>query len=243
MRKPALLLAALALVMVACGGGEADPATEQTVAAEEVGSLITSTTAQVTTTLAEEVPTPTTQAVTTTVVEEVVVEESPTTTAGPSAVNPELTSEDVAALRGLGPVRLGMSLEEAVTASGLRLSQDFGRASTDNCYYVTAGADLQGVAFMVVDGDVVRIEINPPSPIATRSGVRIGTTASDLREVYPDNIQQANEAVSEGEALAFVPNDEADSNYRIYFVIEGGEVANYRLGTRPAVDNLLGCQG
>ncbi|MDE0138543.1 MAG: hypothetical protein OXM57_12620 [bacterium] len=246
MRKRALLVAAMAMVMAACGGGEDTPP-ETT----EASAGVTATTSLVTTTSAQASASPddsgtsgtvATEEVAVTLAEEVATTTT-ATTAAPSTGTAELTSDDVVTLRALGPVTLGMTVEEAVAASGLSLSQDFGRASTDNCYYVTAGAGLPGVAFMVVDGAVVRVEINAPSVIATRSGVRIGTPESSVREVYPDNIQQANDAVSEGQALAFVPNDEADADYRIYFAIDDGEVSSYRLGIRPAVDNLLGCQG
>ena len=236
------------MVVAACGGGDETPATETTQeASAEVtatSSLITTTSAQASTSSGDTETTETVAAeeVTVTVAEEVAVTTT-ATTAAPSTGTAELTSDDVVTLRALGPVTLGMTVEEATAASGLTLSQDFGRASTDNCYYVTAGAGLPGVAFMVVDGEVVRVEINAPSIIATRSGVRIGTPEASVREVYSNNIQQANDAVSEGQALAFVPNDEADANYRIYFAIDGGEVSSYRLGIRPAIDNLLGCQG
>lgn len=234
------------MVVAACGGGDETPA-ETT---QETSAEVTSTTSLVATTAAQ-APTPSddmedsgtaTTEVAVTVVEEVAATTTATTAAPPTGPA-ELTSDDVVTLRALGPVTLGMTVEEAAVASGLTLSQDFGRTSTDNCYYVTAGAGLPGVAFMVVDGAVVRVEINAPSVIATRSGVRIGTSEASVREVYSNNIQQANEAVSEGQALAFVPNDEADADYRIYFAIDGGEVSSYRLGIRPAVDNLLGCQG
>ena len=234
------------MVVAACGGGDETPAeTTQDTSAE-----VTATTSLVVTTAAE-APAPSddmedsgtaTTQVAVTVAEEVAATTTATTAAPPTGTA-ELTSDDVVTLRAVGPVTLGMTVEEAAVASGLTLSQDFGRTSTDNCYYVTAGAGLPGVAFMVVDGAVVRVEINAPSVIATRSGVRIGTSEASVREVYPNNIQQANEAVSEGQALAFVPNDEADADYRIYFAIDGGEVSSYRLGIRPAVDNLLGCQG
>ena len=234
------------MVMAACGGGEEAPpeTTEASAGVTEATSLVTTTSAQAAASSGDSEPSGTvaTEEVVVTVAEEVAATTT-ATTAAPSTGTAELTSDDVVTLRALGPVALGMTVEEAVAASGLALSQDFGRASTDNCYYVTAGAGLPGVAFMVVDGAVVRVEINAPSVIATRSGVRIGTPESSVREVYPDNIQQANDAVSEGQALAFVPNDEADADYRIYFAIDGGEVSSYRLGIRPAVDNLLGCQG
>lgn len=233
------------MVVAACGGGDETPA-ETT---EGTSAEVTATTSLVTTTAAQ-APTPSedpedsgtaTTQVATTVADEVAA--TTATTSAPPSGTAELTSDDVVTLRALGPVTLGMTVEEAAAASGLALSQDFGRASTDNCYYVTAGAGLPGVAFMVVDGAVVRVEINAPSVIATRSGVRIGTSEASVREVYSNNIQQANEAVSEGQALAFVPNDAEDADYRIYFAIDGGEVSSYRLGIRPAVDNLLGCQG
>lgn len=234
------------MVVAACGGGDETPA-ETT---QDTSVEVTATTSLVVTTAAE-APAPSddmedsgtvTTQVAVTVAEEVAATTTATTAAPPTGTA-ELTSDDVVTLRAVGPVTLGMTVEEAAVASGLTLSQDFGRTSTDNCYYVTAGAGLPGVAFMVVDGAVVRVEINAPSVIATRSGVRIGTSEASVREVYPNNIQQANEAVSEGQALAFVPNDEADADYRIYFAIDGGEVSSYRLGIRPAVDNLLGCQG
>ncbi len=234
------------MVVAACGGGDETP-TETT---EGASGGVTSITSLVSTTSA---PASTSAGATTSLVTTTLAASTSSggseppgttaTTAAPPTGTAELTSDDVVTLRALGPVTLGMTVEEAVAASGLTLSQDFGRASTDNCYYVTAGAGLPGVAFMVVDGAVVRVEINAPSVIATRSGVRIGTSEAGVREVYSNNIQQANDAVSEGQALAFVPNDEADADYRIYFAIDGGEVSSYRLGIRPAVDNLLGCQG
>ena len=234
------------MVMAACGGGDEAPpeTTEASAGVTATTSLVTTTSAQASTSSDDSGTSGTvaTEEVVVTVAEEVATTTT-ATTAAPSTGTAELTSDDVVTLRALGPVTLGMTVEEAVAASGLSLTQDFGRASTDNCYYVTAGSGLPGVAFMVVDGAVVRVEINAPSVIATRSGVRIGTPESSVREVYPDNIQQANDAVSEGQALAFVPNDEADADYRIYFAIDGGEVSSYRLGIRPAVDNLLGCQG
>lgn len=162
--------------------------------------------------------------------------------ASPAATEPEPEPIDaVVTLRALGPVRIGMTVDEAAGEAGVELRRDFGRQSTSACYYVTAGAALRGVLIMVVDDLIARIEVDSPSTIATRSGVRVGTPVDDLRQVYSNNIQQANDAVAEGEALAFVPNDDFDAGYRIYFEIEDGQVARYRLGTKPAVDYLAGC--
>lgn len=159
----------------------------------------------------------------------------------PDAAPPALTSDSTVTLRALGPVRIGMSVAEASAAAGLELRRDLGRASTDSCHYVNAGPAMRGVSLMVVNDLIRRIDIDPPSPVATRSGVRIGTSSADLREVYPDNIQRADSAVAGSQGWAFVPNDDADADFRIYFEVEDGTISRYRLGSRPSVDSPSGC--
>ena len=230
MRKLVLLLAGLVLVAAACGGDEEPEPEGPTTTLRRITT--SSTTLGDTTTTSSTTLGDTTTTSSTTLGD---------TTTSATELTPELTIDDVVTLRALGPVRIGMSAQEASSSAGLQLRQDFGRQSTSTCHYVTAGAALRGVAFMVVDDLIARIEIDSPSPVATRSGVRIGTSADDLREVYTDNIQRANDAVLDGEALAFVPNDDFDADFRIYFEIEDGKVARYRLGIKPAIDYLRGC--
>ncbi len=246
MSRPILLIGALAILMVACGGDEEQPVeSEATVTTVQVTPLVTSTTgAAPETSLAAPTTVPEASDPGGSSADETSdtsATSTPSTTAPPGASGGDLSSDFAATLRAVGSVRLGMSVEEAIEASTLALTQDFGRASTDNCFFVAAGTQLPGVSFMVVDGEIVRIELNPPSAIATRSGVRIGTSRESLTTVYANNIQPAPEGVSEGEALAFVPNDEEDADYRIYFTIENGEVSSFRVGTLPAIDNLSGC--
>ena len=218
-------LLAAALLASACGGDEA-PAPDETSTTTSIASAgddaTTTTRAAVATTT-----TTTRPAVTTT-----------TTTTRPA---PELTSSSPATLRGLGPVRIGMTVEEASDAAGLALTRSPARGVGDNCYYVNAGLTMNGVFFMVVDNQIARIEIESPSPVSTRSGVRVGTSASEVRSTYPNNIEQADEAAADGEALAFVPRDDFDSEYRIYFEMADGTVARYRLGIKPAIDRVNGC--
>ena len=228
-RGAGVLLAA-ALLASACGGngGEAAAPDETSTTTAAVASAngddgATTTRAAVITTT-----TATTRPVITTT----------TTTTRPA---PELTSASPATLRGLGPVRIGMTVEEASDAAGLALTRSPARGVGDNCYYVNAGLTMNGVFFMVVDNQIASIEVERPSPVATRSGVRVGTSASEVRSTYPNNIEQADEAVADGEALAFVPRDDFDSEYRIYFEVVDGSVARYRLGVKPAIDRINGC--
>ena len=253
MRKLVLLLVGFALVAAACGGDEEEPAvTEPT--EETVGVTVDVTTEP---TVASPGDAMTDDAMTDdAMTDDAMADDAMTDDAmaddamadggeaaeSPPATDPEPEPIDaVVTLRALGPVRIGMTVDEAAAEAGVELRRDFGRQSTNTCYYVTAGAALRGVSIMVLDDEIARIEVDSPSTVATRSGVRIGTPADDLRQVYPNNIRQANDAVAEGEALAFVPNDDFDADYRIYFEIENGQVARYRLGTKPAVDYLGGC--
>ena len=232
MRKLVLLLAGLVLVAAACGGDE-EP--------EDSTTTTLRTAASTTATVPPTTSGPTTLVETTAPAEEGESEVGVTTSPATTEATPVLTLDAVVTLRAVGPMRIGMTVDEASRAAGLPLRRDFGRQSTSSCYYVTAGAAVPGVSIMVVDDLIARIDIDSPSPLATRSGVRIGTSAADLREVYPNNIQRANEAVLNGEAMAFVPNDDFDADFRIYFEIEDGQVARYRLGVKPAINYLRGC--
>ncbi len=238
MRKLVPLLVVLVLV-AACGGNDESVDTTSTTSRSAITTTAPSTVVSLSTTA----PTTSAETQSVTPVDDAtpeVEETSETPTTDPVQVT-QIDAE--ATLRAVGPVRIGMEVGEASTAAGVTLRRDLGRQSTDTCHYVTPGAAMRGVSIMVVDDQIARIEIDAPSEIATRSGVRIGTTAANLRSVYPDNIQQANNATLEGEAMAFVPNDDFDSDYRIYFEIENGQVARYRLGVKPAIDYLRGCQG
>ena len=252
MRKLVLLLVWFALVVAACGGGDEETAeTEPTT--ETVGVTAGATTEP---TVASPDDAMTDDASPDdAMTDDATADDAMTDDASPDdamtdggeaesspATEPEPEPIDaVVTLRALGPVRIGMTVDEAASETGVELRRDFGRQSTSTCYFVTAGAALQGVSIMVLDDRIARIDVDSPSTIATRSGVRIGTPADDLRQVYPNNIRQANDAVADGEALAFVPNDDFDADYRIYFEIEDGQIARYRLGTKPAVDYLGGC--
>ncbi len=215
MRTAWILIGSVSFVLAACSSSSADDS-----------STSTSTQATLVTVATTITPTTTTVPPTT------------TTTEPP----PALTEEAHVTLRSLGPVVLGMTVDEAATASGLTMTGALNPEISDNCYYVTAGPTMKGVSFMVFDDLIVRIEIDEPSVVTTRSGAGIGSTKDELLSFYPDNIEETNEAVIEGEAMGFVPNDESDATYRIFFELDDdGVVVRYRVGIKPAVDFIEGC--
>jgi hypothetical protein len=59
--------------------------------------------------------------------------------------------------------------------------------------------------------------------------------------MFPGQIEQANDATSDGIALAFVPREEADRDFGVVFVMEEGVVFSYRAGTVEAIHLQEGC--
>lgn len=213
MRRAWALGTVLAVALAACGG---DTATTTTPATP-----------------------PSTATVATTVVSTTSTTQPTTTTTAPL---PSLDEQSDLTLHALGPVVFGMTVGEAEKVSGLAFEGELDPSISENCYYATAGDTMTGVSFMVFDDLIQRIEIEAPSPLHTRSGIGVGSTRDDLLETYPDNIQTTNEAVLDGEAMGFVPNDDDDADYRIFFELdEDGVITKIRAGIKPVVDFVEGC--
>lgn len=204
----------LALIAAACGGDDSSDTTTTTAQAT------TSTTA--TTTMA---PSTTTTS-------------STTTTTLPA--NPILSSTDTVTTSGLGPVRIGMTPQEANIAAGYGLAVEF---IDESCYYLLADPVLNDVGFMVTDGTIARVDIFPGSRVTTRSGARIGMTEAQIISLFGDRIETSQHPyVSGGKYLTFVPVDEVDKNSRVIFETdEDGIVTSYRSGLLPEVGWIETC--
>lgn len=218
------VLMALALVAAACG----DSGTTTTV--PTTGGT-TSTAADTTTTLPPVTTTTTTSAPTTTTLPPITV----TTLPGVEGLSVSTV--------GLGGLRVGLTVEEAEEATGLDLVGELDPDISEDCYFVTVDGDdrYEGVLVMIYKDQIGRVEIVPPSQITTRSGAGIGMPADDVRALFPGRIEQANEYTIDGEAIAYVPADEIDAEYRVVFVIDQGVVGSYRAGILPPVGFGEGC--
>lgn len=215
---PAMMTGALLLCAAACGGE-----TQETTTSTVPGPGVTSTTVPATTTST----TTSTTAV------------SPVSGTLPpdAALQPTANVSTV----GMGPVRIGMTVAEASEAAGVPLLGEPDPLVNPDCYHVVANG-LDGVAFMVVDELIARVEIIPPSSVTTRSGAGIGMTEDELRNLFPGRIEDASEYTVDGRAVMYVPRDAEDADYRVIFELsEDGVVASYRAGILPAVGFGEGC--
>lgn len=142
------------------------------------------------------------------------------------------------ALRGIGPISVGMTVAEAERAGGRALPtvQDLG----GGCTYV-APDGLDGLAFMVTDGTIARLDVNLPA-YATRSAVRVGDLEDEVTAAYPDRIEREPHAFDEGGSyLVFVPVQQADEDFRLVFETNGERVTYLRTGRLPEAEYIEGC--
>lgn len=145
---------------------------------------------------------------------------------------------------GMGPIRVGMGVEEASAAAGFALEGELDPDVSETCYHVTPPADQSdyaGVSFMVLDGEIVRVEVAGDSTVTTRSGAGIGVSEDDLRAMFPGQIETAEGLAGGGGALQFVPEDEEDLEYRVIFILENGVISQYWAGILPGVAFTEGC--
>lgn len=134
---------------------------------------------------------------------------------------------------GFGPVHAGMSIAEATQALGNELDPPADPA----CSFVRSVRAPDGVAFMVVDGAVERIDVQSPE-IATERGARIGDTEESVKAMYGDALQIQPQKYTEGHDLIVTPSD---TTYRLVLQTEDGKVVRMRGGRLPSVLWVEGC--
>ena len=168
---------------------------------------------------------------------------STTTTApGPttSLGKPTLTDASAISTVGLDKVHFGMTTAEAEQAAGTQLVP--GDAKNPACVLATPAAGPAGVTFLLANGRVERVDLGPGSPIATRSGIKVGSTEAQVKTAYGAQIQvQPRFDGQPGNALVYVPKDDADAKFRLVFLTDGTTVQSYRAGRIPQVLAPTGC--
>jgi hypothetical protein len=136
--------------------------------------------------------------------------------------------------RGVGSVRVGMSLNEAQAA----LAAPFrGPRSLADCAYVRPSQGPSGLSFMLVQDRIVRIDVDSAT-VATTAGARVGDSEARVREIYGQRLIVTPHKYVEGHYLTVMP---ADPAYRIVFETDGQRVTRYRAGRLPEVEWVERC--
>src|SRR5437763_10683689 len=99
-----------------------------------------------------------------------------------------------------------------------------------NCFYFHPKTGPPGLAFMVVDGRVARVDVDEKCPIATDRGAKIGDTEAAIRRLYPGRVRVTRHEYVDGHYLTVVPKERRYRGYRIVFETDGKRVTSYRAG-------------
>ena len=150
------------------------------------------------------------------------------------------TSTDSAAVteRGLGPLRVGMTIAEATAALGGALVVP-ANADTSGCDYVQWRGAPPGVMVMVDEHRVARVDVDSAG-VATAAGARVGDSEERVKGLYPGRVVVSPHKYEDGNYLTVTP-DASDTTYAIVFETSKGRVTRYRAGRRPQVEYVEGC--
>lgn len=152
---------------------------------------------------------------------------------------------------GLGPVRLGMTIQEAANAAQVSFVVAPLTQSPECKYYLPEifnpekgirTAPIDGIGLMVVNDQVIRIDIWPDSSIKTISGLGIGSTRAEIESVYDAKIEVTPHPYTQGSYLTLTPDASGSNLYSLVFETdESGQVTQFRAGQLPAVTWTEGC--
>ncbi len=174
MRRTIFLLLALALVAAACGGTDAGTTTQ---ASPPTATTVSATTSSTTSTTSSST--------------------SSTTVTTAPLTGPNISNDSVITIGGLGPVRVGVTPDQATVAAGYVLAVEIGLFEGDPCFYLPADPHLPGVSFMVNNGTVARVDVLT-GPVTTRSGAGIGMTEAEIHNLFPGKIEERQHFYIEG---------------------------------------------
>ncbi|WP_341734521.1 hypothetical protein [Microcoleus sp. EPA2] len=159
----------------------------------------------------------------------------------------QLTERSKLAINGIGPIRVGMTVDEASQSAGIKLIiSGSGGLDEYQCSYVQPKGEPKGIAFMVTKGRIARVDIFSNKQITTIKGAKIGDTEERIFSLYPGQIKATRHPYQglpprNGKYLTFVPKDAADKNYRIIFETANNRVMRFRSGKLPEVEAIEGC--
>jgi hypothetical protein len=137
--------------------------------------------------------------------------------------------------QGFGPVKVGMTVREAASALGTRLVE--GDAS-EPCHYARPEGVLSGLAFMVLDGRIVRIDVSNDL-FRTESGAGVGSAEREVRRLHPEGAVEPHPYFEDGHYLVLTSPDQL---YAMIFETDGSVVTRFRAGERGPVAYIEGCQ-
>ena len=142
-------------------------------------------------------------------------------------------------LRGLGPVRVGMTVADAGAALGRPLQVL--ALPTEECTLYAPATGFEGVSFLVAHGVVTRADVSAGTTL-TATGVGIGRTEAEAQRAYANGLRVTpHDFLVGGHYLTLVPSEPADAGFRLVLETDGVRVVAMRAGRLPEVERTEGC--
>jgi hypothetical protein len=137
---------------------------------------------------------------------------------------------------GVGPIKVDMTLAQLSAALHQELTAD--ERDEEGCFYINPrGHD--NVSFMIIDGHVVRAEVNAPG-ISTSTGIQVGDSEAKVRKFYGARVQvTANPYLDTG---LFLTIRSADGRQGIRFITDKGKITMFFAGNYDAIQYVEGCE-
>lgn len=139
-------------------------------------------------------------------------------------------------MTGLGAVRAGMTVEEALPL--LDWSLGMRKQTTDECWYLRYDGP-QSFRAMIIDNHIVRLELTGKTSLRTFSGAGIGTTEDELKQLYGGRLDvQPHKYVEGGHTITVRSGAGAEG---LRFETANGAVTALQAGPWEHLHYVEGC--
>ncbi|MCB4757266.1 MAG: hypothetical protein LHV69_09630 [Elusimicrobia bacterium] len=140
-------------------------------------------------------------------------------------------------MKGFGPLHVGMTVEEAEKILKVDLEADR-KGNPNDCHYAMNGKSLPGLSFMVLNGQIVRIDVTKDF-YKTSGGARIGMTEEQVRKLYPRGDVSGHPYDKNGHTLRV---SDKGAKHGLIFETDGKLVTSFRAGKYTPVQWIEGCE-
>ncbi|MCA9644842.1 MAG: hypothetical protein KC492_29340 [Myxococcales bacterium] len=138
----------------------------------------------------------------------------------------------------VGAARLGMSQAEAATALSFELTTGYEIPEDEkSCYVVYRKGDSRPKLLLMMSNDeLVRYDVYEAT-IRTTAGIGVGSSESDVKAAYGENVQVKPHFYTDGHYLVASGPD----GVKLLFETDGSKVTAFRSGREPHVNYVEGC--
>jgi len=133
-------------------------------------------------------------------------------------------------------MKVGMTIAQASKALGTSLVRE--GDETEGCFYVVPKGVPKGIAFMVTNRQITRIDIDSKQ-FATEQGARVGDSEQRVKSLYKGQIKITQHPYDDNGHYLIV--NIKGTRFQIIFETDGKRVTSYRTGKLPEVGYIEGC--